>query len=590
MESIPLRKAGTRRGISWRGIPFVVLAILAVLGGGWAFVPRVGWSSQEETPLLHEVKKGAFVHEIVERGNVESASNVEIRCEVKMRGKSITILEIVPEGTYVEPGEVLVKLDSSTLESELTQQEIACANSEAAEVKARNDWETAQIALEEYKEGTYKQELLSIEGDIQEKSRLWSQAQDYYEQSKMLERKGYLNRVQLQADESQVAKAATDKRIAEMKLDVLEEFTKVKMIKQLESEIKTTEANFKSKEAAHKLDVVERELIREQIANCIIKATDSGQVVYANDTDRRGGQEVIIEPGLQVRERQTLIRLPDPKRMQVKANINEAKVNLVAPGQQAAIRLDAFPDVDIEGTVTKVDEYPAPTGWFNSNVKEYGTVVSINNEGYDGKSLGLKPGLTAEVRILVQYIPEAVIVPVQAVFQHGEKHYCLLWKDGAWEARDVQIGSTNDTVLVIRDGLSVGEKVVLNANGHRDKVALPEIKEEANGLNRRRPRAMPSPAPDTEGARPGGNRGESPRGPGGGPDALFAGADANGDGKLQEDELPERLRPLLQSADKDGDGALSKAELSAAMSAMRAAGGSGGPAGGPGRPSTGERP
>ena len=47
-----------------------------------------------------------FVHEIVERGNVESASNVEIRCEVKMRGKSITILEIVPEGTYVEPGQV----------------------------------------------------------------------------------------------------------------------------------------------------------------------------------------------------------------------------------------------------------------------------------------------------------------------------------------------------------------------------------------------------------------------------------------------------------------------------------------------------
>ena len=128
-----------------------------------------------------------------------------------------------------------------------------------------------------------------------------------------------------------------------------------------------------------------------------------------------------------MRERQTLIKLPDPKRMQVKANINEAKINLVAEGQQATIRLDAFPESNIHGSVTKVDEYPAATGWFNANVKEYGTVVTIDSESIENKSIGLRPGLTAEVRILVEYVPKAVIVPVQAVIEHGNKHYCLLW-------------------------------------------------------------------------------------------------------------------------------------------------------------------
>lgn len=615
MDSTHSKGKFARLGLSWRGIPLIVIAILSILLGGWLFVPQVGWSSQQEAPLEHEVEEGEFVHEIVERGNVESASNVEIRCEVKMRGKSITILEIVPEGTYVEPGQVLVKLDSSSLESDLTQQEIVCANSEAAKIKAENDYETAIIALKEYKEGTYVQDRLKIDAAIQDKTREWSQAKEFYKYSQMLERKGYLNRVQVEADEAQVAKAAIDKLLAETDMKVLEEFTKEKTIKQLESDIKTTKATYDSKEASHRLDKAELALIKEQIENCIIKATDSGQVVYANETDRRGGQEIIIEPGLQVRERQTLIRLPDPKRMQVKANINEAKVNLVAVNQQATIRLDAFPDVNINGTVTKVDEYPAPSGWFSSNVKEYGTYIAVENESVEGKPVSLRPGLTAEVRILVEFIPKAITVPVQAVIEHGGKHYCLLWKEGKWEAREVEIGSTNDTMIVVRKGLAAGEKVVLNANGHRDDVSLPRIEEEANN-QRTRPRAMPvvpaakKPEPGSaEAARPGGSPGApgtpgsapgapggapgAPGGPPGGPDALFAKADTNGDGKLQEDELPERMRPMLQSADKDKDGALSKAEMSAAMNALRAGGGAGvpggggGPGGGPGRPSGG---
>jgi Ca2+-binding EF-hand superfamily protein len=61
--------------------------------------------------------------------------------------------------------------------------------------------------------------------------------------------------------------------------------------------------------------------------------------------------------------------------------------------------------------------------------------------------------------------------------------------------------------------------------------------------------------------------------------------DKDGDGKLSNEEVPERMRPLMSGADEDGDGKIDRSELIGAMSRMPGRGrGPGGPdgAGGPG--------
>lgn len=73
----------------------------------------------------------------------------------------------------------------------------------------------------------------------------------------------------------------------------------------------------------------------------------------------------------------------------------------------------------------------------------------------------------------------------------------------------------------------------------------------------------------------------SPRGgPGGDPaemvNRMFEENDANKDGKLTEDEIPERMAPMLANADTNNDGAISKQELTAAMEQMRGRGPGGG--------------
>ncbi len=450
----------------------VLLSVLPVLG--FVLWPKLNFSRPESGPILHRVERGNFVHEITDRGNIESADNVEIRCEVQSKGAGgTTILEIVPEGTLAQPGDVLVRLDSSALENERTSQLITCANSEAALIQAQKALDSAEIAKREYLEGIFEQETRAIENDIFIAEEDVSRAEEYLKYSELLAAKGYIPAQQLEADRFAVAKAKNALLIAKSRLAVLQTFTKAKMIVQLESDIKTAEANVKAKEAAHKLDMEQLALVESQIEKCVIRSPEAGQVVYANVTGWRGTREVIIDAGEQVRERQVLIRLPDPSRMQVVAKINESKITLVERGMPASIRLDAFPDIELHGAVDKVNEFPVPTSFFGSSVKEYETVVRI-----DESPPGLRPGLTAEVRIRVEHLPDVLTLPVQAVFEHGDRYYCVAGAGDGWEARPLELGATNDKQVVVRNGVVEGEQVVLNASAYRKKVDLPETERE----------------------------------------------------------------------------------------------------------------
>jgi multidrug resistance efflux pump len=493
-------------------------------------------------------------------------------------GAGITILEIVPEGTNVQPGDILAKLDSSALENERTQQQIVCNNSEAAVTKARNDYETALIAKREYIEGKYLQEVQMIESAIAVAEEELRRAKEYYVYSKRLERKGYVTKLQLEADQFAQQKAQNDLNAANTELRVLREFTRQKQIKQLESDITTAEARLKSEEASHKLDLEQLALIESQVGKCVIRAKTPGQVVYANMTNRRGGQEIIIEEGTQVRERQIIIRLPDPKRMQVTTNVNEAKVSLVEKGQPATILLDAFSDVELRGVVTRVNEYPAPAGWFNSNIKEYETVIRILDAPAGESAPDLKPGLTAQVKILVERLEDRLLVPVQAVLEHGGEHYCVLHDKGHWKARKVEVGSTNDTVVVIHRGLAPGEKVVLHANAYRDKLDLPEPRKNNSIESEARGRRLPSP---TEAPSVVNRRQESPPTASTMVDGILKRLDRNGDGRLQEDEWSEQMKTRAKAIDANGDGVIDRAELTAALGRMAGRGRPGAPGGKP---------
>ncbi len=466
MNASPLRAkaASVRCGKIW----WLLVPVLIAAGVGIYYYLGSGGPDPEETSQFeYTVKRGVFVHEVTEHGELRSSRNVEVRCEVESRGgQGVPILELIPEGTYVQPGTVLARLDSSALEVEYQQQQIVVSASEARMVQARNEYETALIAKQEYLEGTYKQEEQQIRSEILIAEENLRRAQEYLKYSERLAARGYITPAQLEADRFAVEKARTELETARVKLFVLQNYTKAKMLKQLDAEIQSALARLKSETKTYQLDLERLKHIEEQIKKCTVVAPTAGEVVYANDQDRRGGEaEVLIAEGAYVRERQVMFRLPDPKNMEVRARVNETRIALIKEGMPAFIRLDARRDQVLKGVVSKVERYPIPNRW--SQVKNYYCHIKILDT-----IPGLRPGMTAEVRIVVQKIPDVLQVPLYAVVVQGGQQYCVVkTRRGGrvvFEKRAVELGPNNDRFAVVVSGLKEGEVVMLNPRQYFD--------------------------------------------------------------------------------------------------------------------------
>lgn len=573
MDSHGLRssKPPRRRAFSTWGA-LVGLTLVVVLPAlGFSLFARLRGQSEESGPLMHTVQKGDFLHDITERGELESASNVEISCEVKSRNMAgTTILDIVPEGTIVKAGDLICRLDSSALESERLGKLIDVSNSEANVIRAKTALANATLAKEEYLRGNYVQSEKKLSAALAVAKEDLRRAEEYLEYSKTLKSKGYITSAQLQADSFAVEKARNTLEACQVEYDGLERYTLKKMTTQLQTDVEVAQAQLKSQEHAFTLEKEKLNDIETQISRCTINAPSAGQVVYANVTNTWGGREVIIEAGSTVRERQSIARLPDHTKMQVRAKVNEGKIAMVMVGMSATVRLDAMPDRTFPAEVDRVSEYPAPASRYTSSVKEYETIVRILEP-----PPGARPGLTAEVKIHLEHLADVLQVPVQAVIEHGERYYVAMRAEKGLRPHEVKLGSTNDKTVVIRDGLRAGDQVVLNATAVRSALDLPELPPERSGLQLAgRRRAGPKSRAGREATAGEESRAgtivdsgpaETRKEPGPAPAELFVSFDKNGDGKLDPAEIPESYRDLAKSADANGDGAVDRTEWTAAM-------------------------
>jgi len=535
----------------------IVCLVIAGAAGAY-FYTAGGKAPVVEDEMFHQVERGNFVHDVVEKGEVESARNVDVMSVV--RGyrslNEFEILWVIEEGKMVEPGDVLVRLDSSALEEEAKIQRLDLSGSLAGLAKAKNELEAAQIAMTEYVDGLFVQEKKELEAEIKFAEETLRRAEEYYAYSSRLAAKGFVTSLQLEGDKFAVDKAQIELDNAKLKLKVLIDRTKEKKIKELESSIGVAKADLESAKERNSIEQKRLDFFMEQIKNCTITAPTSGQVVYANERGNREASEFIVEPGTSVRERQTIIRLPDYSAMQVHVLINESRVALVDPGMKATITLDAFDGLKLTGTVSKVNEYPEPISRFGAQVKRYASVVTI-----DGTPRQIKPGLTANCAIHVEKQDNVLMVPVQAVFPYGDDYYCMVRKSAEEvEPRKVDVGSSNNRFVVVNNGIEEGEYVSMSPRRLTDSVKMPQLAPEE---------LKPNSEENTSPAKSPGEKNQSTAGTQL-VDRVLKNFDTDNDGVLSSEELAASGGEKYASADQDGDGKVQRQELIAAADSEEA--------------------
>jgi RND family efflux transporter MFP subunit len=552
---------------------FVVsMAVLGVIGTAgvysWPHLTGLGSAKAQENWITEPAVKQRLVITVSEDGNIESAANVDVKCEIL--GGS-TILWIVGDGKQVEEGEEIVRLDESAIDTQLNTQKIAAEKALALKIQAEQDYEAAKIAVEEYEKGLFVMEEQTLGANVKIAMENLRGAENLLNHTQVMFRKGFVTKQQLEADQFGVQRSELELKSAQTALKNLQEFTKLKMLTQLKAARDAAEARKRSEEAAWNLEVSNLKKLEAQKALCVIKAPQAGMVIHANERDRRS-TEITIKEGAAVRERQSLIQLPDLTKMQVKAKVHESKIELLKIGMPARITVQ---DRVYKGKVIAVANQPEPGSWFSASVKEYAATVSI-----DGSIDGLKPGMTAEVEMFVADIPDALTVSVSAVVEQGNGKYAV-WivnDDGELERRPVVIGRTNENVIEIKDGILEGQQVVLNP-----RAVVEEAREEMEDETEEIPSGIPTgPDAGLSQGKPLAQAGQQ------GPN--FKDLDKDSDGKLSKDEAPERMQQYFDRSDTDKDGFISLSEWAANQARRRQAqaNGPGGPEGGAGGPQGGQ--
>jgi len=160
----------------------------------------------------------------------------------------------------------------------------------------------------------------------------------------------------------------------------------------------------------------------------------------------------------------------DLTNMKVDVHVSEADIGMVKDDQEAAFTVDAYPDQKFKGTVWQVRNEPITT----NNVVTYDVVVLINNEDHK-----LKPGMTAEVNILVANRKDVLRVPTAALrfippdsdaFEQNPDNLtdgAVVWtisKNGRFKALSIEPGISDAIYTEISDGeMKEGQEVITEA-------------------------------------------------------------------------------------------------------------------------------
>jgi HlyD family secretion protein len=407
-------------------------------------------------------------------GRVESSRRTVIRCELERMATSSgattqtagasTMIWVIPEGTEVDEGDVIARLDASTYEEMLRQQTIVVEQAKASYLQAELDVEIAQIALREYLEGTVEETRQAMEANLRLARSNVTQAGQRLEWTMKMNKKGYASLATVETDKQTFMTNELALQQQEMSYDLFKRFTLPKNQMTLQADITTAKTTLDSETVKRNKQVERFELLKRQVNRCTIRAPHDGVVYYYVDppNQRRGPmqEDNQIQEGMSVRQEQKLFFLPDLDEMEVQLVVNESVVNRVRPGLTAIVEFEAIPQLRIPGKLVSVSEIPNRENQRGEDVRFFMGILKL-----DRSAEGLKPGMSAIVTLTLPQTDDILVVPPAAVFSDQGRYSCYVAVADHLERRDVKVGRTTPEVMEITDGLTEGEEVVLDPPG-----------------------------------------------------------------------------------------------------------------------------
>jgi HlyD family secretion protein len=246
------------------------------------------------------VSSGLFLLGTTHFGSASPQAPIEnVLCP--REGKSF-ILYIVPEGASVTKGQLLCSLGPAESLASIQLQRISVRQTEASYQQSKHAREAAEVAVREYEERTFKNQVEKAERDIALAEAELERANDRLEFTRNRLVKGIVSPAQLRFDTLAVNKAKTVLQETNSRKQMLVEFTKEKTIKKLRADVEKFRVEELSRKLTYEREKAKEDRLLRQIPNVQILAPMDGSVRHARPSS-------LVEQGAEVRKGQLLLQI-----------------------------------------------------------------------------------------------------------------------------------------------------------------------------------------------------------------------------------------------------------------------------------------
>src|ERR1700722_19944320 len=394
----------------------LVITVL-VLAGSIVLLGAARLGKRSPTVPTMEVKRGEFLDSLQFRGEVKALKSVTISAPAE--AGDLQIVKISAEGTAVKPGDMVVEFDKTK-----TEQDLAVFRSAMKSAQATIDQAKAQARLTEEEDKTA---VLKARYDV-EVAKLDASKQEILSK--------------IEGEEKRLAQADAEQKLREAE-------TKQKSDKTLnEATIESTgQASTKAK-----FDV---ERAEHALTQMTLLAPSAGTISLLQHWG--GSGEVPYRAGDRAWPGAGLAELPDATTLRINARVDETERGRLALKQPITVQLNAIPDRQFTGHIEQISTIASVDfsgGWpFPRNF-----ILEIVLDQTDQR---FKPGITGQVTVIVDRVPDAITIPAQAVFQKSGQNVAYIWRGTQFEERAIEVGRRSGDRIMVAKGVSPGEQVAL---------------------------------------------------------------------------------------------------------------------------------
>ncbi|HEY9897794.1 MAG TPA: efflux RND transporter periplasmic adaptor subunit [Pantanalinema sp.] len=401
-----------------------VLGLVVALGAGAATFAVLAKGKKGGEPSA-KVSRSNLRVVVSETGTVQPLTKVEIKSRVA--GQVARLL--VDVGQKVEKGQVLIQLDTTDMARE--------------RARAEADREQAAARLAMLRAGSRPEEVVEAQAQVSQQEASFARAEADYRRAEAAVKAGTITPREAESARSDYLATRAQLEAARARLSKIKAGPRHEEIAEARAQLSRAEVALQAAE--------------DQLSYATIRSPMAGTVI-------KRGIEVgeMVSPGVSATAQGTsMLTVADLDRLIIASSLNQIDVGKVRKGQKVEIRVDSAPGKVFAGEIRKVAPAAEASKDGQSTIQTFPIETILAGTDADA----LKPGMSADLDVLVANKQNALTLPVEAVVRGkglaGSVTLVAKQKGEKPATASVTLGLATDTQLEILSGLAEGQEVLI---------------------------------------------------------------------------------------------------------------------------------